>query len=69
MKNRLYASKYTDLNDPIEGQYYYDKECLTLSMIDSRSNAALSFFGVDSHLLYSKEYTPSDLSTSLMSWT
>lgn len=23
LKNRLYASKYKDLNDPMEGQYYY----------------------------------------------
>ena len=23
LKNRLYAAKYKDLNDPMEGQYYY----------------------------------------------
>jgi hypothetical protein len=25
LKNRLYAAKYKDLNDPMEGQYYYQK--------------------------------------------
>ncbi len=23
LKNRLYAARYKDLNDPMEGQYYY----------------------------------------------
>lgn len=25
LKKRLFAAKYTDLNDPMEGQYYYNK--------------------------------------------
>jgi hypothetical protein len=25
LKNRLFAAKYVDLNDPMEGQYYYNK--------------------------------------------
>ncbi len=25
LKQRLYASKYKDLNDPMEGQYYYQE--------------------------------------------
>jgi len=25
LKNRLYASRYVELNDPMEGQYYYNK--------------------------------------------
>ena len=25
LKNRLYAAKYSELNDPMEGQYYYSK--------------------------------------------
>jgi hypothetical protein len=33
MKNRLYAAKYVDLNDPMEGQYYYNKGDLDKSML------------------------------------
>lgn len=33
MKNRLYAAKYVDLNDPMEGQYYYNKGELDKSML------------------------------------
>lgn len=38
MKNRLYASKYKDLNDPMEGQYYYRKGELDQSMRDKLSD-------------------------------
>jgi len=33
MKNRLFAAKYVDLNDPMEGQYYYNKGELDKSML------------------------------------
>jgi hypothetical protein len=33
LKNRLYAAKYVDLNDPMEGQYYYNKGDLDKSII------------------------------------
>lgn len=33
MRNRLYASKYVDLNDPMEGQYYYNKGELDKRML------------------------------------
>ena len=33
MKNRLYTAKYVDLNDPMEGQYYYNKGELDKSML------------------------------------
>lgn len=33
MKNRLYAAKYVDMNDPMEGQYYYNKGDLDKSML------------------------------------
>jgi hypothetical protein len=33
MKNRLFAAKYVDLNDPMEGQYYYNKGELDKSII------------------------------------
>jgi hypothetical protein len=33
MKNRLYAAKYVDLNDPMEGQYYYKSGELDKSML------------------------------------
>lgn len=33
LKNRLYASKYVDLNDPMEGQYYYNKGDLDKTII------------------------------------
>ncbi len=32
MKSRLYASKYVELNDPMEGQYYYNKGELNKSI-------------------------------------
>jgi hypothetical protein len=33
LKNRIYASKYVDLNDPMEGQYYYNKGDLDKSIL------------------------------------
>ena len=32
MRNRLYASRYIELNDPMEGQYYYNKGELNKSV-------------------------------------
>ncbi len=34
MKNRLYAAKYKDLNDPMEGQYYYQRGELSKGVRD-----------------------------------
>lgn len=34
MKNRLFAAKYKDLNDPMEGQYYYNTGQYETSIID-----------------------------------
>ena len=34
MKNRLFAAKYKDLNDPMEGQYYYQRGELSKSVRD-----------------------------------
>lgn len=33
MKNRIFAAKYKDLNDPMEGQYYYNKGELNKEML------------------------------------
>lgn len=38
MKNRIYAAKYVDLNDPMEGQYYYNKGELDKSMLQRISS-------------------------------
>jgi hypothetical protein len=32
LKNRLYAARYKDLNDPMEGQYYYQSGTLSQSV-------------------------------------
>jgi len=34
LKNRLFAAKYKDLNDPMEGQYYYETRKLTRNILD-----------------------------------
>jgi hypothetical protein len=34
LKNRLYAARYKDLNDPMEGQYYYKRGELTKEVKD-----------------------------------
>ncbi len=34
LKNRLYAARYKDLNDPMEGQYYYKRGELTREVKD-----------------------------------
>ena len=33
LRNRLYASQYVDLNDPMEGQYYYNRGELDRSVL------------------------------------
>jgi hypothetical protein len=33
MKNRLYAAPYKDLNDPMEGQYYYNRGEIDLEIV------------------------------------
>ncbi len=35
LKNRLFAAKYSDLNDPMEGHYYYNKGELNTEVRDS----------------------------------
>lgn len=34
LNNRLYAAKYKDLNDPMEGQYYYQNGELNKTIRD-----------------------------------
>jgi hypothetical protein len=45
LRNRLYASKYVELNDPMEGQYYYNKGELDRSILrkvkDDKGNLKL----------------------------
>ncbi len=38
MKNRLYASNYKELNDPMEGQFYYNKGELNPRLLQKLSN-------------------------------
>lgn len=38
LKNRLFASKYSELNDPMEGQYYYNKGELDKSILSKISS-------------------------------
>lgn len=45
LRNRLYASQYVELNDPMEGQYYYNKGELDKSILrkikDDKENLRL----------------------------
>lgn len=38
LKNRLHAAKYTELNDPMEGQFYYNKGIYDKSLIQKISS-------------------------------
>lgn len=38
LKNRLFAAKYSDLNDPMDGQYYYSKGELNEDIVNKLSD-------------------------------